>query len=156
MPFLGCRGGRSMNSPRVFTIEEVDALIPTLAHLVGEQLEQQSEIEERLAELTRLSGGLPRSLDDDPDESRESAHLKAELRELIARYENGWRRVSDLGAVIKDPQVGLVDFYGHIEGRLVWLCWKYGEESLGFYHELEKGYAARRPLRAELRERLLN
>lgn len=145
-----------MSSPRVFTIEEVEALIPTLASLVGEQLAQQSAIEERLAELSRLGEGLPRSLNAEPGETRDVGRLKSELRDRIARYENGWRKVTELGAVIKDPQVGLVDFYGHVEGRLVWLCWKYGEESLGFYHDLEAGYSARRPLRAELRERLLN
>ena len=143
-------------SPRVFTIVEVEALIPTLAHLITGQMAQQSDIEQRLGELARLAGGLPRSLDSEPNEQFEVSRLKNELRDRIARYEDGWRRVSDLGAVIKDPQIGLVDFYGRIDGRLVWLCWKYGEESLGFYHELETGYTARRPLHANLRDRLLN
>ena len=142
-------------NPRVFTIEEVEALIPTLAHLVTAQLQQQGDIEQRLAELARLAGGLPRSLDDATDDSAEVARLKRELRDRIARYEDGWRTVTELGAVIKDPQIGLVDFYGRIDGRLVWLCWKYGEESLGYYHELETGYSGRRPL-APVRERLLN
>jgi hypothetical protein len=142
-------------SPRVFTIEEVEALIPTLAHLVTAQLEQQGDIEQRLAELARLAGGLPRSLDDEPNDSSDVSRLKRELRDRIARYEDGWRKVTELGAVIKDPQIGLVDFYGRIDGRLVWLCWKYGEESLGYYHELETGYSGRRPL-APVRERLLN
>jgi hypothetical protein len=142
-------------NPRVFTIEEVEALIPTLAHLVTAQLQQQGDIEHRLAELARLAGGLPRSLDDAADDGAEVARLKRELRGRIARYEDGWRTVTELGAVIKDPQIGLVDFYGRIDGRLVWLCWKYGEESLGYYHELETGFSGRRPL-APVRERLLN
>lgn len=145
-----------MSNARVFTIEEVDALIPKLAELVAAQLQQQSEIEQRLGELARLAGGLPNSLDTELDDPREIARLKQELRGRVARYEAGWREVAELGAVIKDPQVGLLDFYGRIDGRLVWLCWKYGEDSLGFFHELEAGYSARRPLRAELRERLLN
>jgi len=50
----------------------------------------------------------------------------------------------------------MVDFYGRIDGRLVWLCWRYGEETLRYFHELDSGYSGRKPLRPEARERLLN
>jgi hypothetical protein len=142
--------------PRVFTIEEVNGLIPRLAELVAQQLLQQSDIERRLAELSRLTGTVPSSLEPDHADASEIARIKDELRERIARYQQGWQRVQDLGAVVKDPQIGLLDFYGRIEGRLVWLCWRYGEESLGYYHELEAGYSGRRPLGPETRDRLLN
>jgi hypothetical protein len=145
-----------MSSPRVFTIEEIDGMIPKLSQLVGQQLLEQSEIEQRLAELARLSGGLPGSLQPGENDVAEVIRLKSELRGRIARYEAGWRSVQKLGAVVKDPQIGLLDFYGQVEGRLVWLCWRYGEESLGYYHDLEAGYSGRRPLRSEVRERLLN
>jgi hypothetical protein len=145
-----------MNDRRIFTIAEVDALIPQLSELVGQQLLRQSEIEQCLAELTRIAGGLPRTLDPDDGDIEPIARQKAELRRRISHYEQGWRNVQELGAVVKDPQIGLVDFYGSIDGRLVWLCWRYGEESLRYYHELEAGYSGRRPLRPETRARLLN
>src|SRR5215510_1363423 len=143
-----------MAEPRIFTIDEVEALIPTLNQLVGRQLIDQSEIEKRLGELARLTGKIPRSLDSSPDDTSEIERLKRELREQVSRYEQGWRAVQELGAVVKDPQVGLLDFYGRIDGRLVWLCWRYGETSLGWYHDLEAGYAGRKPLKAETRARL--
>jgi hypothetical protein len=146
----------STTEPRIFTIEEVNALIPTLSSLVARQLVQQSEIERGLGELARLTGEVPRSLDASGSDSGETARVKDDLRARITRYEQGWRDVQGLGAVIKDPQIGLVDFYGRVEGRLVWLCWRYGEESLGYYHDLDTGYSGRRPLRADARERLLN
>lgn len=145
-----------MTDRRVFTIAEVDALIPRLSTLVGQQLLRQSEIEQCLAELARLVGGLPRTLDPDDSDAEPVAKLKTELRARIARYEEGWRGVQELGAVVKDPQIGLVDFYGRVDGKLVWLCWRYGEESLRYYHELEAGYSGRRPLRPDTRARLLN
>ena len=145
-----------MSTPRVFTIHEVDSLIPTLSDLVGRQLARQSEIERELAELARVLGSVPRSLEDHADDAPEGARLKRELRDRIARYEDGWRQVQQLGAVVKDPQIGLLDFYGRVDGKLVWLCWRYGEEVLGFYHELEAGYSGRRPLDRAQRDRLLN
>ncbi len=144
------------DSPRIFTIEEVDDLIPTLSLLVGGQLAQQSEIERALDELARATGSLPRSLEAQPDDDDEVRRMKAALRELIGRYEEGWRTVQSMGVLIKDPQVGLLDFYGRIDGRLVYLCWRYGEPALGYYHEIEAGYAGRRALAVETREKLLN
>jgi hypothetical protein len=144
------------NGPRIFTIAEVDALIPQLSALVGRQLLSQSEIERDLAELARVAGGLPRSLEPDTADSDAVVQLKCELRARIAEYEAGWSDVQALGAVIKDPRIGLVDFYGRIDGKVVCLCWRYGEECLGYYHELDAGYAGRRPLGAGVRDRLLN
>ncbi len=141
---------------RVFTIEEVEALIPRLSQIVGMQLFQQSEIERGLAELARILGGLPESLELGTDDAPEAARLKRDLSQRILRYESGWREVQELGALVKDPQIGLLDFYGHVDGRLVHLCWRYGEDTLCYFHDLEAGYAGRRPLRTDARQRLLN
>ncbi|HXK18527.1 MAG TPA: DUF2203 domain-containing protein [Polyangiaceae bacterium] len=141
---------------RVFTISEVNALIPALSTLVQDQLREQSEIEHGLAELMRLTGEPPRSLEPASRDSAEVGRLKRDLRSRIARYETGWQRVQKWGGVIKDPQTGLVDFYGRVDGKLVWLCWRYGEDTLGYYHELAAGFSGRRPLSADVRRKLVN
>jgi hypothetical protein len=143
-------------APRVFTIAEVNALIPSLSGLVGQQLLEQSVIEQGLGELTRLTGSTPRSLEPVEGDGAEVARRKRDLRQRVARYEAGWRRVQAMGGVVKDPQAGLVDFYGRIEGKLVWLCWRYGEEMVGYFHDLDAGYSGRRPLTPEVRRVLLN
>lgn len=145
-----------MSTQRVFTISEVNALIPALSSLVGDQLREQSDIEQGLAELTRLSGSTPNSLEAGADDQKDVLKLKRDLKTRIERYEAGWQRVKSLGGVIKDPQIGLVDFYGRVGEKLVWLCWRYGEDTLGYYHELESGYPGRRPLTADVRRHLLN
>lgn len=141
---------------RVFTISEVNALIPALSSLVQDQLREQSDIEHGLAELMRLTGEPPRSLEPAHSDSAELLRLKRELKSRISRYETGWQRVQKWGGVIKDPQTGLVDFYGRVDGKLVWLCWRYGEDTLGYYHELTSGYSGRRPLSADVRRKLVN
>jgi len=149
-------GSSFMNTQRVFTIAEVNALIPDLSDLVGDQLREQSDIEHGLAELTALCGTTPESLETDAADLREVVKLKRELSKRIARYEAGWARVQTMGGVIKDPQIGLVDFYGRIGGKLVWLCWRYGEDKLTHYHELESSYFGRHALSADQRRELLN
>lgn len=145
-----------MDQPRVFTLEEVDALIPKLAILVERQLERETHIEQSLARLVRLNEGLPRTLEADHSGPPAVEAQKAELRRLIEVYERGWLDVHALGAVVKDPQLGLVDFYGRVDGRLVWLCWRFGEDAVRYYHELDAGFSARKALRPEARSRMLN
>lgn len=145
-----------MDSARVFTISEVNALIPTLSVFVAQQLREQSNIEQGLAELTRLQGETPITLEHREDDTPEVRRLKADLRRRVGRYEAGWSKVRELGGIVKDPQIGLIDFYGRVEGRVVWLCWRYGEDALGYYHELDGGYFRRRPLSADVRKSLLN
>jgi hypothetical protein len=57
--------------------------------------------------------------------------------------------VLELGCVIKDLDTGLVDWYGRSGAEDVFLCWRLGEREVGFFHSLEGGFAARRPV-AEL------
>nr|PZN18572.1 MAG: DUF2203 domain-containing protein [Pseudomonadota bacterium] len=156
---LGSSSLRSVDFPEgppMFTIPEVNALIPTLNLIVAQQLREQSEIEQRLAELTQRIGRTPDTLELTSTDVPDVRRLKRELRERIRRYESGWQRVRALGGIVKDPQIGLVDFFGRVEGRPVWLCWRYGEDSLAYYHELDAGYRGRRPIRADIRRHLLN
>jgi hypothetical protein len=53
------------------------------------------------------------------------------------------REVEGLGVQIKDYDQGLIDFPCEHEGRIVYLCWKIGEEELDYWHEIEAGYAGR-------------
>jgi len=56
------------------------------------------------------------------------------------------REVEALGAMVKDIDRGLVDFYYRRDGREVLLCWHYGETEIGYWHDLEAGVAGRRPI----------
>ena len=54
--------------------------------------------------------------------------------------------VQDAGAVIKDINTGLLDFPALKDGREVYLCWRYGEGDIAFWHELDTGFAGRRSI----------
>lgn len=149
-----------MSTPRIWTIEEANALVPRLTSLVGRQLALAGDIERCWQKLVSAVGSAPSR----PDElielarrgSAEARACERDLSEKIAAYEAGWREVEDLGVVVKDQRIGLCDFYGRVDGQLVWLCWRYGEPSVAHYHALEAGYAGRKPLTADKRRQLLN
>jgi hypothetical protein len=145
-----------MTPTRIFTLEEANALVPTLRRLVGRQILRQTEIEDRLRLLASASGSTDCDLDiaeNDPGVIRE---LKGDILERLAAYEEGWREVAALGAVVKDTQNGFVDFCGRMHGRTVWLCWRYGEERVDYFREIDSDVDCRRPIDRRTRRKLLN
>lgn len=55
-------------------------------------------------------------------------------------------QILDTGVLIKDVNIGLLDFPALKDGREVYLCWQYGEGEIAFWHEIEAGYAGRQPI----------
>jgi hypothetical protein len=55
-------------------------------------------------------------------------------------------RILDTGAQVKDINIGLLDFSALRNGREVYLCWKYGEDDIAFWHEVDAGFAGRQPI----------
>ena len=55
-------------------------------------------------------------------------------------------RIKSYGCLIKNLEGGLVDFLAQIDGRDVYLCWRYGEDRVEFYHELHSGFQGRKTL----------
>jgi hypothetical protein len=143
-------------APQVFTLEAVNALLPRLRVLMHAQMDRRARIEERLDRLAKLLGTAPESIrveDSDPPQVRD---LKQELAAHVERYQAAWREIEDTGAVLKDPRQGLLDFYGRVDGKLVWLCWKYGEDAVTHYHGLDEGFSGRKPIESTMRHRHLN
>jgi hypothetical protein len=140
----------------VFTLEEVNDLVPQLSVAVKRQLERRSEIEGLLMKLGRELGDVPERIVVDPADPTDVRDLKRDLVRRIDEYRAGWKAIEEMGAVLKDARMGLLDFYGTVDGKLVWLCWKYGENEVAHYHALEEGFSGRKPIAQSMRHRLLN
>jgi hypothetical protein len=130
---------------RHFDPAEVEALIPALTEIMGTVMAAQAEvgqIQERLRGEQRritLSGG---GVVDQAVWRREQERLAA----LTRRLQAGLEEIARLGGVPKDLGMGLVDFPHLRAGRVVNLCWKYGERTIRFWHGLDEGFASRKPL----------
>ena len=145
-----------MAKEQVFTLEEINALLPRLQAIVDEQLARRTEIEERLGGLKLRLGSVPDAITLEPDDEEDVRHLKLDLLHRIEEYQATWRTVEELGAVLKDARSGLLDFYGQVDGKLVWFCWKHGETEITHYHALDEGFSGRREIRHSAKHRLIN
>ncbi|MHB8141493.1 MAG: DUF2203 family protein [Vulcanimicrobiaceae bacterium] len=129
---------------KFFSPQRVNALIPKVAPLVAELLAKRRELAIKLLEsetlgtsvgpaASRLAG--PRHVLPTP----RFGERKAEIVRLIHRIET-------FGCVVKDIDLGLLDFPATRGGSPIWLCWKAGEETVGYWHGSDEGFADRRPL----------
>jgi hypothetical protein len=145
-----------MTVRRHFTLEEARALLPEVRKIVGDQLEQRAELERRLVELGEIVGEPPEDLSDKAGDTPDVLAKKRALRTLVEQYQHGWNRLETMGVVLKDARTGLVDFYSRVDGRVVFLCWQHGEDTIEHYHGLEEGFAGRKRIEGAVAARLYN
>jgi hypothetical protein len=131
--------------PRYFTLEEANALVPTLQIEFGRIARARSEIGPVIGALGGADASMAILRDEDvvpPGREAEAARLRALAAEITQAVE----RVSDLGCLVKDVEAGLVDFYALQDGDTVFLCWQFGEPAISTWHGLEEGFAGRKPI----------
>ena len=145
-----------MPAPSVMTLEAANALVPRLRELMDAQTARRKDIEERIDGLARLLGQTPGAIQVDPADPPEVREVKADIISRLEGYQAAWTALDEMGGVLKDPRTGLIDFYGQVDGKLVWVCWRYGEDAVTHYHQLNEGFSGRKPIEHTLRHRHLN
>jgi hypothetical protein len=130
---------------QLFTVEQANRTLPLVRKIVEDVVRQHKRWRETILELDLVTAGTP------PDDVQIRASQLERESVLLARELEGFtRELESLGIQLKDPRLGLVDFPSEVDGRTVLLCWRFGEPEVQFWHELDAGYAGRRPLSAEL------
>jgi hypothetical protein len=136
----------TMAKMRLFTQEEANAALPEVRPLVERLVADRRALValgSELEELQALIGGNGGSLDPSRvGELQESvAQAAAALASLV-------EDIQELGVQVKDLDRGLVDFPArHPQtGEAILLCWELGEPDVGHWHDLEEGFAGRKPL----------
>ncbi|HEX9257055.1 MAG TPA: DUF2203 domain-containing protein [Actinomycetota bacterium] len=123
-----------MTEDRLYTLEEANAQLPDLRERLPRlRIARDGLIaaSERIKEAVASDGG-------GVAEAGWFTHqqtLKTELEQLAER-----------GILLRDPEVGLIDFPAERGGRAVYLCWRLGEDQVAWYHEANAGFGSRKPL----------
>ena len=130
---------------RYFTLDEATALLPRLTtlltglrerrqSLLGHEREQETRYQQRVRVNGHAQGG------EEFVQRREAIEAdQTALRELV-------EEIQALGVEVKDVDMGLVDFPAWREGRVVYLCWRLGEPTIAWWHDLDTGFGGRQPL----------
>ncbi|MFI5403958.1 MAG: DUF2203 domain-containing protein [Planctomycetota bacterium] len=122
-----------------YTVAEADRTLPYVRSVVEEVQARYRVVQESGRRHNALAAN---------EESRRTA-LKEEIREAADRIRACRDELQVLGLEIEDYEQGLVDYAAEFEGRPILLCWKQGEERIGFWHEVEAGAKGRKPVPAD-------
>ncbi len=133
---------------RIFDLERAEKLLPQLERWLRTALAAQKQIAEIEREYARLVQCIAQSGGRWVDVSH-FIRRKQEREEWASRLRCAAQDIENSGCLLKDLDVGLVDFPCEADGRVVYLCWKWGEPSIGFWHNTEEGFAGRRPIDAK-------
>lgn len=134
---------------KVFTVKEANEALPIVrgaVRFVRDRAREIVQTQDALAVLSLLGARSAKS-----PEHRDLRARQTQLQDLVNAYNAKLEELQRIGCVVKDLNQGLVDFYAQHKDRLVFLCWKFGEKKIAFWHDLEGGYARRRPI-SELEE----
>ena len=132
-----------MNELKVFTLEEANQLLPLLSDLLMDLQEKRdlvAEIEVQV-DAHELVSDRANSIP-----AQELSELIAKHRQAVDEFYAVVNEIHSYGCFLKDADLGLVDFYGVIEGHKIYFCWRLGEGQISFWHEISGGYANRQPL----------
>ncbi|MBI3268618.1 MAG: DUF2203 domain-containing protein [Planctomycetes bacterium] len=131
---------------RLFTLDEARKTLPLVRSIVGDILECYRSLFEKSQAYLQIKG----------ESGKPTKHglarakvLEDEMSTLKQRLDSAAFELAELGIELKDYEMGLVDFRSIREGEEVSLCWKFGEDTIGFWHPLDTGYKGRRPLGSE-------
>ena len=137
--------------PRHFTLSEAEQMLPEVDRALRDALFHKAEYQaaeeelERNNQRIRMAGGS--RVNPGPILAARARRdtSAAALREIFERIEQ-------MGVLIKDLEIGLIDFLTRYQGRDVCLCWKLGEEHIRFWHGMEEGFKGRKPIDDEFLE----
>ena len=138
--FFTPQRAKATRPSRRFTLDQANRSLPLVKRIVADIIITHTKAAEHRERLEHLTA------------AKDVAATQAQLDGSITRLQDLVDELSDVGVELKDYEKGLVDFVGHHEGRDVYLCWRHGEDKIAYWHELETGYAGRKPV-STLREK---
>ncbi|WKZ39954.1 MAG: DUF2203 domain-containing protein [Anaerolineales bacterium] len=123
--------------PKYYTPSEANEMLTVVRPMVGELMDIAERIRVHQPELWEMA------------EKAAGNGGSATLSKLLPDFDQFHKlmhRLNDLGVEIKDVTIGLIDFRALRDGREVYLCWKYDEGNIQFWHEIEAGFQGRQPI----------
>jgi hypothetical protein len=130
---------------KLFSLTEAERLRGQLEPILIEAMESRRKMVEveqilgALQERIQRSGGLQVPYE-------KTARTRLERNRLEAGIQSALERITSTGCVVKDIDVGLLDFPSRLNNEEVYLCWKLGEDRIRFYHRQDEGFAGRKPI----------
>lgn len=120
---------------RRFSLQQANSTLPLVQRIVTD-----------IVQVHKTATTLQGQIDKMESNSKKRREIEKDIESAMERSHNLVEELTSVGAELKDPQSGLIDFIGRHQGRDVYLCWKLGEAKITHWHELDAGFAGRQPI----------
>ena len=123
---------------KYFTVAEANAVLTNIKPLVAELIERRAKVSRLSQEIRPLLTDMHNNV---------GGTIPSQMTQDFIAIERLLTRIQSYGCIVKDMNTGLLDFLALRNGREVYLCWRYGEPEIAYYHELHTGFNGRRALK---------
>lgn len=137
--------------PRYFSLNEAQGMIPRVEDAVRAAIGLKAEYQQAehalraFSQRLMISGGMV--------VDREKVIGLQRSRAVAAeRLQEAMEAIEQFGCLVKDLDIGLLDFPTLYRGREVYLCWRLGETAIEFWHGVDEGFRGRKPIDSDFLE----
>lgn len=130
---------------RRFTLAEAEELLPEIEQTMRRAIELRAEYAQAESGLQDASRRIM-MLGGSRVDPEAFLGLRARRDTSGAALKEVIEHIHEFGCLVKDLDVGLVDFPTLFRGQEVYLCWKLGESGIRFWHGVQEGFRGRKPI----------
>ena len=135
-------GGREVTETKIFTVAEAERTLPLVRRVLADLKLEYGVWREAVRAYEMLAAGSRA----DTGETEDLIRTRTQVTDAAARISAYLLELESIGCQFKGFEEGLVDFYALRDDRLVFLCWKLGEEHITQWHEVDAGVTGRQPI----------
>jgi hypothetical protein len=125
---------------KYFTVNQANQALVLVRPIVRDIMTKRKKMIEIKRTVRNLKDTKKENIDEIVNE------LSLSLRNVSKDITYHLEELEMVGCYLKDFELGVINFPSILNGRVVFLCWMFGEVEVGFWHELTKGLAERKPI----------
>jgi hypothetical protein len=127
---------------KIFTPHEANRMLPLVSRIADDIVSAYADVNRALHEFEDVKARAEK----DPSLEPLLRERDGQVASVLDRFQSLIEEIESLGGTVKDYERGFIDFYGEVDGEIVYLCWQRGEDHVGHWHRLEDGFSKRKPL----------
>jgi hypothetical protein len=124
---------------KYFTVSRAEMLLPVIEKILRRTVKLNKALE--LLESIEIE-----VRDDNYEDMGRVTKANKQFHKLSYEFYGNIERLEDMGCIVKDLDLGIIDFYCRFEDHDIFLCWMLGERKISFWHEIDSSYEGRKPI----------
>jgi hypothetical protein len=134
--------------PRFFTLAQAQRALPAVESALREAIMFRTEHQRADEEFRNFTQNIMMMGGTQVDHSRVTG-MKTRKEQSLAGLKRKFEEIQESGCLVKDLDAGLIDFPTLYKDQEVYLCWKFGETAIEFWHGVEEGFRGRKKIDEE-------